>query len=466
RDYSYRHVSSGWGPGRPYPQGRKASRHAGRTVSQVRIRHQPANGQGAGPRHSTFAARPRRRGDRMMGWMAPLRHLGAKMPVGQKPPANREASMNEITTIGLDLAKHVFQVHGVDAAGATVLRKQLRRAQVLAFFSRLPRCLVGMEACATAHYWARELSALGHEVRLMPAQYVKAYIKRNKNDAADAEAICEAVGRPTMRFVRVKTAEQQATALLHRGREQLVRQRTMLVNALRAHLAEFGIVAAQGLRNVGELIAIVRDDGDTRLPDVARQVLQVLANQIEQIETAVAARERQLLAWHKSNPVSQRLASIPGIGPIIATAIATTVADPNVFRSGREFAAWLGLVPRQNSTGGKIRLGGITKRGNRYLRRLLINGASANLLRSRATKADPWVIGLRRRRPPLVVAVALANKTARIAWAVMLRQNEYPAPGCGGLEVRDASAGACEREMTRDGTVGRSDGTERSLPLH
>ena len=333
--------------------------------------------------------------------------------------------MSEITTIGLDLAKHVFQVHGIDAQGTTVLRKRLRRGQVLAFFSHIPRCVVGLEACATGHYWARELRALGHEVRLMPAQYVKAYIKRNKHDAADAEAICEAVGRPTMRFVPVKTAEQQATQLLHRGREQLVRQRTMLVNALRAHLAEFGMVAAQGLRNVGELIAIVRDDGDTRLPDVARQVLQVLSAQLEHIEAAIAALERQLLAWHKTNPVSQRLASIPGIGPIIATAIATTVADANVFRSGREFAAWLGLVPRQNSTGGKTRLGGITKRGNRYLRRLLINGASANLLRSKATKADPWVIGLRRRRPPLVVAVALANKTARIAWAVMLRQNEY-----------------------------------------
>jgi transposase len=333
--------------------------------------------------------------------------------------------MGEVTTMGLDLAKHVFQVHGVDAEGATVLRKQLRRAQVLAFFSRLPPCLVGLEACATAHYWARELRALGHEVRLMPAQYVKAYIKRNKHDAADAEAICEAVQRPTMRFVPVKTADQQAAVLLHRGRERLVRQRTGLVNALRGHLAEFGVIAPQGLRNVGDLIAIVRADGDTRLPDVARQVLQVLANQIEQIEAAISALERQLLAWHKSNPVSQRLASIPGIGPIIATAIATTVADPNVFRSGREFAAWLGLVPRQNSTGGKIRLGGITKRGNRYLRRLLINGASANLLRSKATKADPWVIGLRRRRPPLVVAVALANKTARIAWAVMLRQKEY-----------------------------------------
>ena len=360
----------------------------------------------------------------MMGWMAPLRHRRAKL-VFSRITRNREPSMSEITTIGLDLAKHVFQAHGIDAEGTTVLRKRLRRGQVLAFFSRIPRCVVGLEACATGHYWARELGALGHEVRLMPAQYVKAYIKRNKHDAADAEAICEAVGRPTMRFVPVKTADQQATQLLHRGREQLVRQRTMLVNALRAHLAEFGVVAAQGLRKVGELIAIIRDDGDRRLPAVARQVLRVLANQIEQVEAAVAALERQLLAWHNSNPVSQRLASIPGIGPIIATAIATTVADPTVFRSGREFAAWLGLVPRQNSTGGRTRLGGITKRGNRYLRRLLINGASANLLRSKATKADPWVIGLRRRRPPLVVAVALANKTARIAWAVMLRQERY-----------------------------------------
>src|SRR5262249_46631149 len=197
--------------------------------------------------------------------------------------------MGEVTSIGLDLAKHVFQVHGVDAEGATVVRKQLRRAQVLAFFSRLPPCLVGLEACATAHYWGRELRALGHEVRLMPAQYVKAYIKRNKHDAADAEAICEAVQRPTMRFVSVKTAEQQATALLHRGREQLVRQRTMLVNALRAHLAEFGIVAAQGLRNVGELIAMVRDDGDTRLPDMARAVVQGLAWPIEHNRAAACA---------------------------------------------------------------------------------------------------------------------------------------------------------------------------------
>ena len=333
--------------------------------------------------------------------------------------------MNEATTIGLDLAKHVFQVHGVDANGTIVLRKRLRRAQVLAFFSRLPHCLIGLEACTTAHYWARELGTLGHEVRLMPAQYVKAYVKRNKNDAADAEAICEAVMRPTMRFVPVKTAEQQAAVLLHRGRERLVRQRTGLVNALRGHLAEFGVIAPRGLRHVAELIAIVRDESDLRLPHLARQVLEVLAVQIEQIEAAVAAIEKQLMAWHKSNAVSQRLATIPGIGPIIATAIAATVAEPSGFRSGREFAAWLGLVPRQNSTGGKSRLGGISKRGNHYLRRLLINGASANLLRSKATNADPWVIVMRRRRPSLVVAVALANKTARIAWAVMHRQQDY-----------------------------------------
>jgi len=360
----------------------------------------------------------------MMGWMAPLRHLGAKMLVVESP-ADGEPSMSEIRTIGLDLAKHIFQVHGVDAEGTTVLRKQLRRGQVLAFFSRLPPCVVGLEACATAHYWARELRVLGHEVRLMPAQYVKAYVKRNKNDAADAEAICEAVLRPTMRFVPVKTAEQQAALLLHRGRERLVCQRTMMVNALRAHLAEFGVIAPRGLRNVGELIAITRDESDARLPGLAQQVLQVLAGQIEQIEAAIAALEKQLMAWHRSNPVSQRLATIPGIGPIIATAIAATVVDPISFRSGREFAAWLGLVPRQNSTGSKTRLGGISKRGNHYLRRLLINGASANLLRSKATNADPWVIGLRRRRPSLVVAVALANKTARIAWAVMRRQEDY-----------------------------------------
>lgn len=333
--------------------------------------------------------------------------------------------MKEITTIGLDLAKSVFQIHGVNDLGEVVMRKRLRRGQVLAFFADLPPCLVGMEACATAHYWGRELRALGHEVRLMPPQYVKAYVKRNKNDAADAEAICEAVRRPSMRFVPVKSAAQQSALLMHRGRELLVRQRTMLANALRGHLAEFGLTAAQGLHNVAGLIAVVRDATDERVPDMARQVLQVIAKQIVELDTRIGAIEVQIMAWHKSNPMSQRLASIPGIGTIIATAIAATVAEPGAFHSGREFAAWLGLVPRQNSTGGKARLGGISKRGDSYLRRLLINGSHAVLLRSKAGKADPWLIALRRRRPRLVAAVAVANKTARIAWAVMSKQETY-----------------------------------------
>lgn len=333
--------------------------------------------------------------------------------------------MREITTIGLDLAKNVFQIHGIDEAGAVIVRKQLRRAQVLGFFSGLSRCLIGMEACATAHHWARELKALGHDVRLMPPNYVKAYIKRNKNDAADAEAICEAVRRPAMRFVPVKTADQQAILMMHRARALLIRQRTMLVNALRGHLAEFGVVGAKGLHKVEGLIAIIRNGSDGRIPEVARSVLMVIACQIDDVETKIAGVEAQILGWHKSNPTSRRLATIPGIGPIIATAIAATVPDPKVFRSGREFSAWLGLVPRQNSTGGKARLGGISKRGDGYLRRLLVNGAHAALFWSKAAKTDPWLTSLRARKHRLVATVALANKTARIAWAVMSKEEKY-----------------------------------------
>lgn len=333
--------------------------------------------------------------------------------------------MNEITTIGLDLAKNVFQVHGVDGADRVVTRKRLRRGQVVEFFAKLSPCIVGMEACATAHHWARELMELGHEVRLMPPQYVKAYVKRNKNDMADAEAICEAVRRPSMRFVPVKTIEQQSALIMHRARDLLIRQRTMLVNALRGHLAEFGLTQAQGRRGVTGLTGIVIDDTDERVPAIARQVLKLIAGQIEEIEQRIAALEMQVLAWHKNNLVSRRLATAPGIGPIIATAITATVADPSVFRSGRQFAAWLGLVPRQNSTGGKARLGGISKRGNSYIRRLLITGAQSVLLRSNKVKADVWLSSLLGRRPRLVVAVALANKTARIAWAIMMGQNNY-----------------------------------------
>jgi len=337
----------------------------------------------------------------------------------------REPSMEKITTIGLDLAKNVFQVHGIDETDGVVLRKRLRRGQVLTFFTSLPACLVGMEACATAHYWARELRALGHEVRLMPPQYVKAYIKRNKSDLADAEAICEAVKRPSMRFVPVKTAEQQSALMMHRARDLLIRQRTMLVNALRGHLAELGIIQAQGLHRVAGLTVIVMDDTDERVPAMARQVLKVIAGQIDEIQGRIAALEAQILIWHKSNPVSRRLATIPGIGPIIATAIAATVPDPSVFHSGREFAAWLGLVPRQNSTGGKARLGGISKRGDGYLRRLLVSGAHTVLLRSKTAQADPWLISLLSRKPRLLAAVALANKTARVAWVIMNRQDTY-----------------------------------------
>ncbi len=333
--------------------------------------------------------------------------------------------MSEIATIGLDLAKNIFQVHGIDKTGTAVVAKRLRRSQVIGFFAGLPPCLVGMEACATAHHWARELTRLGHEVRLMPPQYVKAYVKRNKNDAADAAAICEAVKRPSMRFVPAKTIPQQSALLIHRARDLLIRQRTMLVNALRGHMAEFGLVEAQGLHKVAGLIAIVMDDGDQRIPEMARQALKMITGQINELQMRIAALEAQVLTWHKNNPVSQRLATIPGIGPIIATAIAATVSDPNVFRSGREFAAWLGLVPRQSSTGGKARLGGISKRGDGYLRRLLVNSAHTVLLCSKAAKTNPWIVSLRNRKPRLVVAVALANKTARVAWAIMSRQDTY-----------------------------------------
>jgi transposase len=333
--------------------------------------------------------------------------------------------MSEITTVGLDLAKQVFQVHAVDGAGQVVVRKTLRRGQVLTFFAGLPGCLVGIEACATAHHWAREISALGHEVRLMPPQYVKAYLKRHKNDAADAAAICEAVTRPSMRFVPIKTQEQQAALTIHRTRDLLMRQRTMLINALRGHLAEFGVIAPQGPRHVVQLIAAVRDEAEDRVPALARRVLATLVEQLEELATRLAVVGRELLAWHRASPASQRLATIPGIGPVTASTLAATVPDPAAFRSGREFAAWLGLVPAQHSSGGKARLGKISKRGDAELRRLLIIGAQAVLRWPRAVEANPWLRSLLARRPRLVVAVALANKMARIAWAVMRREDEF-----------------------------------------
>jgi len=336
----------------------------------------------------------------------------------------------QIATIGLDLAKNVFQVHGVDEVGKLTITRQLRRGQLIGFFKKLPPCLVGMEACATAHHWARELIKLGHTVRLMPASYVKAYVKRSKTDAADAAGICEAVTRPSMRFVPVKTVESQAAIMLHRSRDLLVRQRTQLINALRAHLAEVGLVAAAGVDGLKSLLAIIREAGETgQLPGPMRQALQPLVDQLAALQAQIGQLERSIHAQHRASDVSRRLETIPGIGVIGATAIAATVSEPGAFKSGREFAAWIGLVPRQHSTGGKQMLGSISKQGDRYLRRLLIVGATAVIRHARAhPDKHPWIIKLLAKMPAKKVAVALANKTARIAWAILAKGGTYRAP--------------------------------------
>ena len=342
--------------------------------------------------------------------------------------------MKEVSTIGLDLAKNVFQIHGVDASGEAVIRRQLRRRQVIAFFRKAPPCLVGMEACATSHYWARALQALGHEARIMPANYVKPYVKRNKNDAADAEAICEAVTRPTMRFVAVKSAEQQSLMMLHRTRSLLVRQHTMLVNAIRAHMAEFGIVAPVGRRGMAVLLSVISDPADDRLPVPARPCLESLVAALTTVEREVASHERRIHSWHRSSETSRNLETIPGIGPIIATALVASVSDPSIFKSGRELAAWIGLVPKQNSTGGKERLGRISKQGDPYLRWLLVTGAMSVIRHGRKTgfANNPWLADLMQRKPTKVAAVALANKTARTAWAVLVTGETYRRPAVTG----------------------------------
>ncbi len=335
----------------------------------------------------------------------------------------------KITTIGLDLAKSVFQIHAVDEEGMTVLVKRLRRKQMLPFFTKLSSCLIGIEACGSAHYWARTLVALGHEVKLMPPAYVKAYVKRGKNDAADAEAICEAVRRPTMRFVPIKSIEQQSILMVHRTRSLIVRQRTMAANALRAHLAEFGRVANPGIRNLQKLVRQIFEekDGDAGLPEMAQMALKTLVRRLFELEEEIQALNRKLLEWHRENEASRRLAAIPGVGVITATAMVATVSDPGQFRSGRQFAAWLGLVPKQNSSGDKVRLGGISKQGDRYLRRLLVVGATA-VIRHCKNKETPlafWLNNLLEKKPVRVVSVALANKTARIVWALLLRGEKY-----------------------------------------
>lgn len=334
----------------------------------------------------------------------------------------------QLSIIGFDISKKVFQVHGIDAAGEIVTRKKLRRGEVMRYFADLLPCVVGIEACGSAHHWARELTALGHEVRMIAPSYVKPYVKRGKkNDATDAEAICEAVQRPGMRFVSIKSAEQQGIMMLHRSRDLLIRQRTMLVNALRGHMAELGIVAPKGIWNAKALMEAAADNTERRIPASARPALRMLVHQIAALGQPIRELDRAILESHKASEDSRRLTTIPGFGAIVASACRATAGDMRQFRSGRHFAAWLGLVPGQHSTAGKDKLGPITKMGDRYLRKLLVIGATARLCAARRSAApdDAWIRRLLERKPARLVTVAIANKMARTAWALTVRGEVY-----------------------------------------
>lgn len=337
--------------------------------------------------------------------------------------------MQKATTIGLDLAKAVFQVHAIDKEGKVVLRRTLRRSQIADFFRKMPPCLVGLEACASAHYWAREITKLGHLVKMIPPIYVKAYVKRGKTDAADAEAICEAVTRPTMRFVPIKTPEQQAAGMVLKTRELLVRQRSQAANAFRAHMSELGIVSAASMASIAKLAVMLGDPQITEIPDAARHALRETIEQIEALTERIERLDRDILASVKADEIARRLTSIPGVGPLIAATVRATVQDPRVFRSGRDFAAWIGLTPRVHSSGGKERLGAISKRGNTQLRTLLIVGATSVIkLGKRGVKLPTWLAGLMTRKPFKLVAVALANKIARTIWALLVKGGVYNRP--------------------------------------
>lgn len=340
----------------------------------------------------------------------------------------------KITTVGMDLAKNVIQVHGVDEKGRAIQKKALKRDQVMAHFANLAPCLIGMEACGSAHHWARKLTRLGHTVKLMAPQFVKPYVKTNKNDAADAEAVCEAVGRPNMRFVAIKTEEQQAVLALHRARAGFVKAKTAMANQIRGLLAEYGVVEAAGIRHLFERLPEILEDGENGLPGVFRQLLQQLGDHLKHLDREVQTLDRQIDAWHRSNASSRRLAEIPGIGALTASALVASIGDIRQFKNARQLAAWLGLVPRQHSSGGKANLLGISKRGDRYLRTLLIHGARA-VVRIWERKADltvGWVGQLLGRRHKNIATVAVANKNARIVWALLAHDRRY------GIEPRAA----------------------------
>jgi len=337
--------------------------------------------------------------------------------------------MGEVSTIGLDLAKSVFQAHGADASGAVLFRKKLRRDQVMAFFASQPRCLVAMEACGGGHYWAREIAELGHQTRLIPPSYVKPFVKRQKNDANDAEAICEAVQRPTMRFVIPKTAQAQAAATVFRARDLLVRQRTQIINALRGHLAEFGMVVPKGAQNLPKLVGLIQDGG-SGIPTEARSIFEVLAQTLELLQSKICLLDVEITRRARSDGLAKRLMTVPGVGSIVATALVALAPAPETFKRGRDFAAWVGLTPLQNSSGGKERLGRTSKMGERTLRRLLIIGASSAVKAAaiKGTAADPWLMRMLSRKPRMLVIVAFANKIARIVWALMAHGGSYRAP--------------------------------------